>query len=144
MKTNTEMVASNRAFYLKELRSGKYSKGTTRSDARGRPIVESSSDEGWCACALMHDLFFLDNHADYLHSLGLTARQCEYIQKNLNDTPLTFQEIADRIEREVFVKGRIQGRRGAFRGVPNVAVNMCRRAKKDDRPSYLRVQTARL
>jgi len=33
-------VEANRAAYLAALRSGKYRKGTTRSDDRGRPVVE--------------------------------------------------------------------------------------------------------
>jgi len=99
-------VAINRADFLAALRSGKYGKGTTRSDERGRPIVESEQDNGWCACALMHDLFFeykgTQNHRNYLRALGLTPVQCRYIQQELNDSPLTFPEIADRIEEEVF------------------------------------------
>lgn len=100
-KLLTVEVAANRRFFLSELRSGKYPKGTIRSDCRGRPIVESPSDHGWCACALMHDLF-ADQSGGYLRALGLSAKQCRYIQQDLNDTPLTFAEIADRIEGEIF------------------------------------------
>jgi hypothetical protein len=99
-------IQHNRKVFLSALRSGEYKKGTTRNDERGRPVIESESDNGWCACALMHDLFFDYNgtkhHRNYLKALDLTPRQCRYIQQDLNDTPLTFREIADRIEAEVF------------------------------------------
>ena len=100
-------VEANRTTFLAALRSGKYRKGTTRSDERARPVIEGEADEGYCACALMHDLFYEygGTRADrnYLRALDLTPDQCRYIQRDLNDTPLTFAEIADRIEREVFV-----------------------------------------
>jgi hypothetical protein len=98
-------IQANRNYFLAELRSGKYKKGTTRSDERGRPVLESADDNGYCACALMHDLFFVSSHRDYLSALRLTTQQCRFIQQNLNDSPLTFAEIADRIEQEVFNKG---------------------------------------
>lgn len=103
-------IETNRALFLAELRSGKYLKGTTRSDDRGRPIIESENDEGYCACALMHDLFYeYDGTAadrNYLKALGLTPIECRKIQQEFNDSPLTFPEIADRIEMEIFT-GRI-------------------------------------
>ena len=94
-------VEANRLAYLEALRSGRYRKGTTHSDERGRPVVDSVFDEGWCACALMFDLF---NGRDYLKALGLTTKQCAFIQQELNDTDLTFAQIADRIESEVFAR----------------------------------------
>jgi len=101
-----EEVAENRALVLSALRSGKYRKGTIKSDERGRPVVESEADEGWCACALMHDLFFdyrgWKHKRAFMVALNLKARQCRYIQQELNDTPLTFPEIADLIEVQIF------------------------------------------
>ena len=103
-------VEANRSAFLVALRSGDYKKGTTRSDERGRPVVEGEADEGHCACALMHDLFFeydgVESARNYLRALDLTPAQCRFIQRDLNDTPLTFDEIADRIEREVFAQSR--------------------------------------
>lgn len=99
-------VEQNRDAFLSALRSGEFKKGTTRSDVRGRPIVESPDDEGYCACALMHDLFFdyggVENGRNYLRALDLSPSQCRFIQQELNDSPLTFEQIADRIEQEVF------------------------------------------
>ncbi|HEX8177878.1 MAG TPA: hypothetical protein VF543_22505 [Pyrinomonadaceae bacterium] len=107
-KLSVEEIDRNRGLFLKELRSGRYKKGTIRSDERGRPVVESDADNGYCACALMHDLFFDYNgqrsDRNYLLALDLTPVQCRFIQQQLNDSPLTFPEIADRIEREVFNK----------------------------------------
>jgi hypothetical protein len=99
-------VEHNREFFLRALRSGQFTKGTTRSDERGRPVIETDADEGCCACALMCDLFFVydgvRSDRNYLRALNLTPRQCGFIQRDLNDSPLSFAEIADRIEREVF------------------------------------------
>lgn len=105
-KLPAQEVESNRAFYLAALRSGKFKKGTIKSDERGQPIIENDNDEGFCACALMCDLFLVYGGArssrNYLRALDLTPRQCRFIQRDLNDTVLTFDEIADRIEQEVF------------------------------------------
>jgi hypothetical protein len=105
-KLPAETVEENRRFFLSELRSGKYPKGTIRSDERGRPIVKSDADEGWCACALMVDLFYEMGGVEHEHSfrraLNLTAQQCRFIQQDINDTPDGFDVIADRIECEVF------------------------------------------
>lgn len=105
-KLPAEEVESNRAFFLAALRSGKFKKGTTRSDERGRPVVASEADEGFCACALMCDLFYVydgtKSDRNYLRALDLSPVECRFIQRDLNDSPLTFEKIADRIEREVF------------------------------------------
>jgi hypothetical protein len=99
-------IKRNREFFLEELRSGKYEKGTTVSDEKGNPVTDGE-DNGYCACALMHDLFYnmdgVESDRNYLKALQLTTAQCRYIQKDLNDTLLSFPEIADRIEQEVFV-----------------------------------------
>lgn len=99
-------VKENRRKFLDELRSGKHKKGTITSDEKGKPIVNGPDDEGCCACALMVTMFFNDGDSpseyNYRKSLNLTAQQCRFIQRDINDTPLTFPEIADRIEIEVF------------------------------------------
>lgn len=106
MKNLTPEVINNRQMFLSELRSGKHKKGTIRSDEKGNPIVEGEKDEGCCACALMVTLFFNDGEKpseyNYRKSLNLNAGECRFIQSQINDTPLNFQEIADRIENEVF------------------------------------------
>jgi len=51
-------IENNRDLFLAELRSGKYKKGTTKSDEKGNPIFDSLEDqEGFCACAIMLHLF---------------------------------------------------------------------------------------
>jgi len=104
-------IEINREAFLHALRCGKYKKGTTRSDERGRPIVESEADEGWCACALMHDLFYQYDGTlsglNYRRALDITAKDCRLIQQQWNDKEnLSFPEIANKIESEIFAKKR--------------------------------------
>lgn len=103
----TEKIRSNREMFLSELRSGKYKKGTIKSDDKGKPIIASPEDaDGCCACAIMYHLFPDDGGKNSIkasrEALGLTAKACGFIQQELNDTPLSFPEIADRIESELF------------------------------------------
>lgn len=104
----TLRIYKNRKLFLNELRSGKYKKGTIRSDEKGNPIIESPEDnDGYCACAIMNHLFDPKGNTSTLKArkaLGITGKDCEYIQHDLNDSPLTFNEIADRIEKEIFKK----------------------------------------
>lgn len=96
-------IKKNREKFLKALRSEKYPKGVATSDDKGRPIV---TVEGYCACAVMvHELSpqKLD-YADARRALGIKGADCKYIQEQINDTDLTFPQIADRIEKEVFNK----------------------------------------
>ena len=109
-------IEANRAFFLSELRSGKYVKGTIVSDeTTGKPVFLDGNYEGSCACAVMHDLFFdyegTQSSRNYLRALDLTPIECRYIQRDLNDTSLTFNEIADKIESEVF-NGKFNIRKG--------------------------------
>lgn len=102
-------IAKNRRFFLSELRSGKYNKGTIQSDEQtGEPIINGIDDEGSCACAIMHDLFYdyegTQHHRNYLQALGITPQECRFIQQKLNDTDLSFEEIANQIETLVFVE----------------------------------------
>lgn len=97
----------NRELLLSELRSGKYKKGTTKSDSRGKPIIESEKDNGYCACAIMHDLFFnfggIPSHLNYRRALDISAKECRLIQQQWNDKEdLSFFEIANRIEKFIF------------------------------------------
>lgn len=101
-----EQIQLNRTKFLNELRYGPYKKGTIRSDNKGKPIIESKEDdEGSCACAVMVHLFDpLSTSSTYKSrkALGITGQQCYYIHNELNDSPLTFPQIADRIEKEIF------------------------------------------
>lgn len=97
-------VAKNREKFLNALRSGKYVKGVATSNRKtGKPIVKI---EGYCACAVMvHECG--GSEMDYTlarEALGITGKDCTYIQTKLNDTKLTFPQIADRIEKEIFNK----------------------------------------
>lgn len=106
MEITATEVQLNRAYFIAALRSGVFKKGTIKSDERGKPVLETPDDNGYCACALMCDLFYsykgVNSNRNYLTALGLTPEQCRYIQQDLNDTLLTFPQIADRIEQEVF------------------------------------------
>lgn len=95
-------IPANRNKFLQVLRSGEYTKGIATSDKKtGKPIVEI---EGYCTCAVMiHEFSKRFNYKEAREALGLTGEDCAYIQTQLNDTDLTFPEIADRIEKEVFV-----------------------------------------
>lgn len=94
-------IPTNRKKFLSVLRSGKYIKGDATSDKKtGKPIVKI---EGYCACAVMiHEFSTRFNYKEAREALGLTSNDCKYIQSQLNDTDLTFSQIADRIETEVF------------------------------------------
>jgi hypothetical protein len=97
----TTDIDKNRHKFLSALRSGKYTKGVATSDSQGKPVVVI---DGYCACAVMiHELSPVKlNYRLAREALGITGKDCAYIQTQLNDTPLTFPQIADRIENEVF------------------------------------------
>jgi len=100
-------VLENRKRFLDVLRSGKYPKGTIKSDDKGYPIIESKEDEdGYCACAIMIHEFPDENGKESIlnarKALGLKLSDCRFIQQEINDTPLTFVEMADHIEEKVF------------------------------------------
>ena len=92
-------IKSNRTLFLKAMRSGEYQKGTIITDNRGRPIIESEEDEGYCAVGLMYNLF---HPVDRRKALNITQAQCSKIQNEWNDSSLTFSEIADLIENQMF------------------------------------------
>lgn len=107
-----EEVNLNRAAFLKSLREGGWQKGTIKSDSSGRPIFETESDKhGSCVCAIMTQMFGeVDGRLSVptaAKALGITSATCGFIQREINDTPLNFPEMADRVEAEVFgVRGR--------------------------------------
>jgi len=97
-------VQKNRALFLECLRSGRYVKGPIETDSRGRPIDPNA--EGYCAVALAHTLFLNNEKPDspipMRKALNLTPQQFTHIQQEWNDSELTFGEIADLVEREMF------------------------------------------
>jgi hypothetical protein len=101
-------VIANRRLFLSELRSGKHKKGTIKSDEKGFPIFETEEDKnGHCCCAIMGEMFGLTENGKIslpkaMKELGLKRKDCEFIQKNINDNNSTLVENADRIESEVF------------------------------------------
>lgn len=99
MKNLSNEVVVNRQKWMSALRSGKYIKGPVpKMDERGR-VIEVV--DGHCACAvLMHEMG--RTFAQAKKAVGLSAKQCAYIQSELSDKLPTFEEVADRIEKEVF------------------------------------------
>lgn len=101
-------IENNRALFLKELRSGKYKKGTIKSDEKGNPVIEKPEDnDGACACAIMGQMFGQTSSGRIslptaAKALGLDNKACGFIQSEINDTPDDFNTIALRIEELVF------------------------------------------
>ena len=93
---------ANRKTFLEALRSGDYLKGPTRDANGNEPPTDSP---GYCAIGLPYTLF-LNNEGPTVRglydTLGLTKDQIYCIQNEWNDSPLTFPEIADKIETEIF------------------------------------------
>lgn len=94
---------NNRQLFLEALRSGEYKKGTIITNSKGQPILNSTADEGFCAVGLMDTLF--NPHftsQGRRDALGLSAEQIRKIQQEWNDSELTFPQIADLVEWEMF------------------------------------------
>lgn len=125
----TKEILHNRVDFLWSLRHDPHKKGAMRSDpATGNPIFDNELQrEGGCACGIMTEMFGQEiNKPDSAfhgsidrskplgklsfkrakQALGVTTADCQYIQEKLSDTPLSFPEIADRIEAEIFNKNR--------------------------------------
>lgn len=123
----TKEILHNRVDFLWSLRHDPHKKGAMRSDPdTGRPIFDNEMQkEGGCACGIMtqmfgaareepgnEDGFYIDSRKPLgklsfrraKEALGITTQDCQYIQEKLSDTPLSFPEIADRIEVDVFNK----------------------------------------
>ena len=99
-------IISNRKRYLEILRSGKYTKGTIKSDNKGYP-VDPDYQGGHCVCSIILHEFGEEINGKFrmsksLKSLGLKPSDCKYIQEEINDTSQDFNTMADRIEKEVF------------------------------------------
>lgn len=100
MKRITKEVANNRVIFLSALRSGKYTKGPFISGQDEPPM----GAEGFCAVGLPYTLF-LHNKGPVQalrKVLGVTKQDLYRIQNEWNDSPLTFPEIANLIEHEIF------------------------------------------
>ncbi len=97
-------VKTNRALFLDALRSGDYPKGPIETDDHGTPLDPNAT--GYCAVGLAHTLFVNDDipgsHDKIRKALNLSTVQLRHIQQVWNDSPLTFPEIADLIEREMW------------------------------------------
>lgn len=99
MKNISDKIKRNRLQWMAALRSGRYLKGPVpKMDKKGRP---AEMVDGYCACAvLVHE--FHGTFAKAKKAVGLTGRECAYIQRELSDKLGTFEEVADRIESDVF------------------------------------------
>lgn len=97
------MITQNRTEFLNALRSGEYKKGTTITDSLGQPVIRTPADEGFCAVGLM-DTLFNPNFTSKARreALGLSNKQISKIQQEWNDSELTFPQIADLVEWEMF------------------------------------------
>lgn len=99
-------IELNRNKFLMILRAGVYKKGTIKSDKDGHPVIKSKKDDnGHCVCAIMIAEFGkpTDNSTvNARNALGLTVKDCRYIQEALNDTHMSFKSIADTIETNIF------------------------------------------
>ena len=98
----SEEVQQNRDGFLGALRSGDYLKGPTETDEKGRPLDPQAS--GYCVAGLAYNLFG-DGTGSPLpmrKALGLKPLQFTHMQQDWNDSDLTFPEIANLIEIEMF------------------------------------------
>ncbi len=99
-----EAIKQNRATFLTALRSGQYKKGPIEADLEGRPIDPDA--EGYCAVGLAHTLFYDDERPHspipMREALGLSPKQITKIQQEWNDSKLSFSDIANLIESEMF------------------------------------------
>lgn len=118
----TKEILHNRVDFLWSLRNDPHIKGTTKSDEKGNPVFETElQKDGGCACGIMCEMFGQErpdgsfpgsidsslplgkiNFKRAREAVGVTIEECRYIQSQISDTPLSFPEIADRIETEIF------------------------------------------
>lgn len=102
MRKVSGQVTNNRKAYLDALRSGKYPKGPFIT-GQDRPPLGAT---GFCAVGLPYTLL-LGNKGPVqalTKLLGVSKHDLRRIQNEWNDTPLTFTEIADLIEKEIFAR----------------------------------------
>ena len=98
----TVEIQQNRRVFIDALRSHLYCKGPITTDSKGHPVDPEAS--GYCAVGLAYSLFN-DGTGSLLpirKALGIKTWQFTKIQQDWNDSPLTFPEIADLIEQEMF------------------------------------------
>jgi len=92
------LVERNRDIFLFALRSGEYPKCSTfEFDSQGRPPASAT---GYCTLGLAYTLFGPMPAMQRL--LALQKWQFIKIQEEWNNSPLTFPEIANLIESEMF------------------------------------------
>lgn len=95
-------IAKNRQTFLDALRSDKYPKGPIEVDDKGHPTDPNAY--GFCVDGLAYALFRDEDKPGSLvpvrAALGFSQDQFARLQQVLNDSPLTFPEIADLIEDE--------------------------------------------
>lgn len=110
-------IENNRNLFLSELRSGKYTKGCTKSDEKtGNPIFEKEEDfkeNTACSCAIMGNLFGEQNNGKIslpkaTKALGLKSTDCKFIQQEINDRKSTLQEDAEVIETLFFDEEKLE------------------------------------
>ena len=94
-----EQIQINRRKWLSVLRSGNYKKGKVpKMDSKGR-VIEVT--DGYCACAiLVHEMG--GTFAQAKKAVGVTSKQCAFIQSELSDKLETFEEVALKIESDIF------------------------------------------
>ena len=100
MNKSTDTVISNRRIFLDALRSGKYEKGPFVK-GQGEPPPGAT---GFCAVGLAYAVV-LDRKGSpqaLIKALGISKKNLAKIQPDWNDTDLTFPQIADLIETEMF------------------------------------------
>jgi len=94
----------NRQLFLNALRSGDYQKGPTETDKKGHPLDPNAT--GYCAVGLAFTLFNdpkkPGSPLPMRKALGLSAKQFTHIQQKWNDSKLSFHEIANLIQTEMF------------------------------------------
>lgn len=95
-------IKINRETFLTALRSGEYEKGPIEDDGYGKPPDGAT---GYCAVGLAYVLFHDEARPGALSytrtALGFTRKDFTKIQKEWNDSVLTFVEIADLIQAEI-------------------------------------------
>lgn len=96
----TNEIKENRRLFLEALRSGDYEKGAYVAGQDEPP----SGATGFCAIGLPYTLFLKNSGPVQALTkvLGITKSDIYRIQNEWNDSPLTFPEIAERIEIEIF------------------------------------------
>ena len=100
MREVPEQVLERRRIFLDALRSGKYPKGPfTKGQDKPPPGAL-----GFCAIGLPYTLFLANKGPVQALTkvLAITKHDIFRIQNEWNDSDLTFAEIADRIETEIF------------------------------------------